>query len=217
VPDTVEVWNISWAWQPPAPSGNSIDDAVRYWEGWLDRGAKVAATGGCDNHYVATTAIQGNGQPTTWVFATERSARGVLEGLRAGRSTISHQPPLLAAPRVVLEADADGDGIYEAALGSEVPAGAALRARVSNAAGSQLRIVGTGGTALRAPIPAFMPEFEYRFVAPAAARWVRAEVLEPDGAAERATVCDEPLGDQTTFCRNRLAVLAMTSALYVVQ
>lgn len=215
VPDTIEVWNILWLWQPPAPSANSLDDAVRYWEGWLDRGARVAATGGSDNHYLATTPIQGNGQPTTWVLATERSPRGVLEGLRAGRSTISHQPPLLAAPRVVLEADADGDGIYEATLGSEVPAGAALRARISNAAGSQLRIVGTGGAALRAPIPSFTPEFEYRFTAPAGSRWVRAEVLEPDAAAERATLCDDAVGDQTTYCRNRLAVLALSSALYL--
>jgi hypothetical protein len=215
VPDTIEVWNISWLWQPPAPSANSLDDAVRYWEGWLDRGAKVAATGGSDNHYVATTGIQGNGQPTTWIFATERSVRGVLEGMRAGRTTISHQPPLLAAPRVVLEADADGDGIYEATLGSEVPPGVSIRARVSNAAGSQLRIVGTGGAALRAPIPSFTPEFEYRFSAPAGTRWLRAEVLEPDAAAERATVCDDAVGDQTTYCRNRLAVMALSSALYL--
>ena len=227
VPDTVEVWNISWLWQPPAPSANSLDDALRYWEGWLDRGARVAATGGSDNHYVATTAIQGNGQPTTWVYATERSARGVLEGLRAGRTTLSHQPPLLAPPQVVLEADRDGDGIYETALGGAVPAQTALRARVSNAAGAQLRLLASGGEVLRAAVPAFTPAFELRFTAPAGRRWVRAEVVEPDGAElrrEAATVCDAaglpaengfPEDTRTTYCRNRLGVLALSSALYL--
>lgn len=215
VPDTVEVWNISWAWQPPVPSGNSLDDAVRYWEGWLDRGARVAATGGSDNHWVTTTAVQGNGQPTTWVFATARSERGVIEALRAGRTTISHQPPLLAAPRVVIEADRDGDGVFEALLGDAAPARATLRVRVAQAAGTQLRIVGTGGVAIREPIPAFTPEFEYRFTVPAGTRWVRAEVVEPDAAAQRATVCDDLVGTQTTYCRNRVGVLALSSALYL--
>lgn len=227
VPDTVEVWNISWLWQPPAPSANSLDDALRYWEGWLDRGARIAATGGSDNHYVATTAIQGNGQPTTWVYATERSARGVLAALRAGRSTISHQPPLLAPPQVVLEADRDSDGVYETALGGTVPAHSALRARVRNAAGTQLRLLASGGEVLRAAVPAFTPEFELRFTAPAGRGWVRAEVVEPDGVAlrrEAATVCDVaglpaengfPEDTDTTYCRNRLGVLALSSALYL--
>ena len=81
------------------------DDAVRYWEGWLDRGAKVGATGGSDNHWRSTFAVQGVGQPTTWVFARERTAAGVLEGLRAGRTFISHQPPNLGGPRLFLEGD----------------------------------------------------------------------------------------------------------------
>ncbi|HXG27871.1 MAG TPA: CehA/McbA family metallohydrolase, partial [Nevskiales bacterium] len=215
VPDTVEVWNISWLWQPPAPSANSLDDAVRYWEGWLDRGEKVGLTGGSDNHYVATTPIQGVGQPTTWVFATERSTRGVLEALRAGRTSVSHQPPLLRAPQLQLEADADGDGIYESRLGDTVASGAALRARVANAAGGLLRIVTTGGVQLRVPVPALTPVFEHRFTVPAGTRWVRAELVEPDAAEQRAILCDDALGDQTTYCRNRLGVLAMSSALYL--
>jgi hypothetical protein len=215
VPDTVEIWNISWLYKPPAPSASSLDDAVAYWEGWLDRGEKVAATGGSDNHWVSTTAVQGNGQPTTWVFATERSEHGVIEGLRAGRTTITHQPPLLNSPRLVLEADADGDGIYEAALGDSVPAGSALRVRVTDAQGAQIRIVSNGGVLAHGPITAVTPVFEYRFTVPPGATWVRAEAVEPDGAEQRATVCDGAVGDRTTYCRNRLAVLAMSSALYL--
>jgi len=58
-------------------------------------------------------------------------------------------------------------------------------------------------------------EFEYRFRLPAATTWVRAELFEPDLAAERGVVCDDAFGSETTYCRNLLLVLAMTSALYL--
>ena len=230
-PDTVEVWNIGPRYyQSPFPSNTNNDDSTRFWEGWLDRGAHVTATGGSDNHWVSTTAAQGNGQPTTWVFATERSQRGVLDALRAGRTAISHQPPLVAAPRVVLEADADGDGIFEAMTGATVPANAQLRARVVNAAGGLLRIIaGAPGErrVIGAPVPTMTPVFTYTFTAARGATWVRADVVEPDGASVRGaatTVCDTlallgesgfPEDTDTTYCRNQLALLAMSSALYL--
>jgi hypothetical protein len=214
-PDTVEVWNISRLYQPPFPSGSSNDDAVRYWEGWLDRGARVGATGGSDNHFVATTAIQGVGQPTTWVFAEERSAAGVLEGLRRGRTFISHQPPGLAGPRLVLEADGNDDERFESMQGDTVRPGSALRVRASGAAGSLLRIITDGGRQAVDPVPVTGPEFEHRLRLPAGATWVRAELFDPDLAAERGVVCDDAVGSQTTYCRNQLLILAMTSALYL--
>lgn len=228
VPDTVEVWNIGPRYyQKPAPSNTNNDDSTRYWEGWLDRGHRVAATGGSDNHWVSTTAVQGNGQPTTWIFATERSERGLLEGLRAGRTAISHQPPLLNAPHLVIEADADGDGIFEAMTGDLVPAGAALRVRARDAGGTLLRIHASGGLVTELPVAVVTPVFEYRFTLPPGARWVRAEVAAADARDQRQAL-DETcantavLGDNgfpedtgTTYCRNQLAVLAMTSALYL--
>jgi glycerophosphoryl diester phosphodiesterase len=228
VPDTIEVWNIGPRYyQKPFPSNTNNDDSTRWWESWLDAGYKVAATGGSDNHYVATTAVQGNGQPSTWVFATERSERGVLEGLKRGRTFISHQPPLLAGARVFLEADADGDGRYEAIVGDTVPAGAPLRVRVLDAPGALLRIHATGGAIAAVPVPVVMPVFEYRFTAPAGKAWVRAELAMPDARAERQqgeAVCDAaglpgdngfPEDTHTTYCRNQLAVVAMSSALYL--
>jgi hypothetical protein len=203
-PDTVEVWNISRLWQPPLPSGSSNDDAVRYWEGWLDRGAKVAATGGSDNHWRSTFALQGVGQPTTWVFARERTAAGVLDGLRAGHTFISHQPPNLGGPRLFLES---GDRI----VGDEVAPGTRLRVRAEKAAGMFLRLVKTGGRQIGQPILVSGPGFTHSFTAPAAPGWVRAELFVPDAADVRA-LCDQP---QTTYCRNKLGVTAMTSAMYV--
>ena len=204
-PDTVEVWNISRLWQPPMPSGSSNDDAVRYWEGWLDRGAKVAATGGSDNHWRSTFALQGVGQPTTWVFALERTTAGVLEGIRAGHTFISHQPPNLAGPRLFLE----GNGTI---VGDEVAPGSRLRVRVENGAGTFLRLVATGSRPLGAPVLVTGPAFEHEFEAPAAPGWVRAELFAPDLAEERNALCDLP---DTTYCRNMLGVTAMTSAMYV--
>ena len=205
-PDTVEVWNISRLWQPPLPSASSNDDAIRYWEGWLDRGAKVAATGGSDNHWRTTFAAQGVGQPTTWVFARERTTAGVLEGIRAGRTFISHQPPNLGGPRLFLE----GEGTM---VGDDVAPGAPLRVRVEGGTGMFLRLVTTGGEFLGDPVPVTGPSFTHEFAAPnASPGWVRAELFAPDLAEERAALCDLP---DTTYCRNLLGVTAMTSAIYV--
>jgi hypothetical protein len=204
-PDTVEVWNISRLYQPPLPSGSNNDDAIRYWEGWLDRGAKIAATGGSDNHWRSTSALQGVGQPTTWVFARERTTAGILEGLRAGRTFISHQPPNLQGPRLFLE----GGGKM---VGGTVAPGTPLRVRVEGGAGMFLRIIATGGEPLGEPVPVTGPGFEHDFAAPAAPGWVRAELFSPDLAEQRQALCDN---DQTTYCRNMLGVTAMTSAMYV--
>ena len=215
VPDTVEVWNISRLYQPPFPSASSNDDAVRYWQGWLDRGYRVGATGGSDNHYVSTTPVQGAGQPTTWVLSRSRMAAGVLEGLRAGRTFISHQPPGLGGPRVYLEADANRNGGFESVVGATVPPGSPLRVRVQGAPGSFLRVITNGGRQAIRPVAVTSTSFEHRFRLPAGRTWVRAEIFDPDLAEERGVVCDDPFGSQTTYCRNMLLVLAMTSAIYL--
>src|SRR3954451_6462309 len=82
-PDTVEVWNAA---SPP----NSV--AEEYWGCWLELGERIAATGGCDGHWQSVNEFAGPGQPTTWVYARERSPRGVLEGIRDGRTVVASQP-----------------------------------------------------------------------------------------------------------------------------
>ncbi len=213
-PETIEVWNISRLYQPPLPSASSNDDAVRYWESWLDRGARVAATGGSDNHFVSTTAAQGVGQPTTWVYAEERSVAGVLEGLRRGRTSISHQPPGHGGPTLHLEADGDGDGRFEAMEGDSVAPGSEVRVTATGATGSLLRVIADGGRQAIEPVPVAGERFEHRVRLPETATWARAELFDPDLAAERGVVCDDAFGSETTYCRNQLLILAMTSALY---
>jgi hypothetical protein len=46
---------------------------------------------------------------------------------------------------------------------------------------------------------------------------VRATLSLPDAGAERTTVCDPVRGEQTTYCRNPITVVALTSPLYVEQ
>ena len=214
-PDTVEAWNISPLYQPPLPSASDNDGAIRYWEGWLDRGKKVGATGGSDNHYVATTALQGAGQPTTWVAVRKRSVRGVLEGLRKGRTFVSHQPPVHGGPRVFLEADRNRDGRYETVVGGTVRRRTPLRVRVHGAPGALLRVVTDGGELAFDPVPVTGARFVYRFGLRPGARWVRAELMGEDLPEQRRMLCDGLLGSQTTYCRNRIARLALTSAIYL--
>lgn len=204
-PDTVEVWNISRLYQPPFPSASNNDEAVRYWEGWLDRGAKVTATGGSDNHWRSTFAVQGVGQPTTWVYATERSAKGLFEGIRAGRTFISHQPPNAGGPRLFLEGE-------DVMAGDEVAPGAPLRVRVQGGSGTLLRLIGTGSKPVGEPVPVVGPDFQHDFKAPAVPGWVRAELFDPDLAEQRTTACES---EGTTYCKNMLGITAMTSAMYV--
>jgi hypothetical protein len=212
LPDTVEVWNLPRYYQPPLPSATDNDWAIRYWEGWLDRGEHVAATGGSDNHWRSTTAAQGAGQPTTWVYAEQRTPAGILAGIRAGHTTISYQPPAYAGPRVFLEADGDRNGSYEAIVGDRVPPGSPLRVRVEGAPGAYVSVVTDGGKPAFPARPVTAGRYEYRFTLPAGAHWVRAEVYGNDLQAQRSRLCD---GSQTTYCGNRILALAMSSALYL--
>jgi hypothetical protein len=200
-PDTVEAWNGPRFYQPPFPASNSHDDATRFWEGWLDRGARVALTGGSDSHWVATAAGQGAGQPTTWIYAEDRSVEGLLAGLRAGRTMVSHQPPAYGGPRVFLEADGDGDGVFEAMVGDVVPAGSALRVRVEGAPGAQLHVVTDGGEEAFPSTTVTGTSFTQRFTLPPGRSWVRAELVGEDARAQRQEHCPpELLG---SYCRNR--------------
>jgi hypothetical protein len=217
--DTVEAWNLPWYYQPPFPAASDNDRALRYWEGWLDRGRKVGVTGGSDNHYRATAPAQGVGQPTTWVFARERSVRGVLGGVRAGHTFVSHEPPAYGGPTAFLEADGNGDGRYEAMVGDTVPPGSALRVRVMGATGALLRVVSDGGRQAFAPVPISSGSFEYRFRLPRKDSWVHAEVYGTDVADQRVEGCTGVVGADgskaTTYCTNRVLMLALTSAIYL--
>ena len=224
VPDTIEVWNIgAWYYQRPGLASNDNDYSLSYWDSFLAAGAKVGATGGSDSHWRILSANQGVGEPTTWVWAKSRTREAILEGLRAGRTFISHEPPARAGTRLFLEADADGDGSFESMVGDSVPSGSTFRVRAENfAPGSIVRVVTDKGT-IEFPLTASGSEFSVK-----SDRYVRAELRLPDAQEKRVEHCDliareieDELGaDQDrereiTYCRNRLVVQSLTSAIYL--
>ena len=83
-PDTIEVWNVTSPIQLcRAPTGSAGSQ----------RGARVGATGGSDSHWLSTVAVQGVGNPTTWVLARRaHRARRCSTAIRAGRTTIVARP-----------------------------------------------------------------------------------------------------------------------------
>jgi hypothetical protein len=214
-PDTIEVWNIQHYFQPPMPSASANDSAIRYWDCWLERGARIGATGGSDSHWLSTSLVQGPGNPTTWVQADDRTTAGVLRALRAGRTSVGLVPPALGGAPLLLEADVDGDGTYESTTGDTVPPGTAMRVRSAGAGGGIVDVRANGtDLVVGAVLP---PGGDVRFRAPSdrAIGWVRATLSVPDAAAERALACDPLLGGSTTYCRAPLAVVALTSPIYL--
>ena len=129
------------------PASNDDDFAMQWYNGFLQRGYHVGITGGSDSHWVTTDSVQGIGDPTTWVFVRSLTVQGILDGLRAHRTFVSALPPLEHGPRLFLEADHNGDGVYEAIAGSVTSPRSTFRVRTVDAAISvskQLKALGLG-------------------------------------------------------------------------
>lgn len=109
--DTVEVWNSMYRFP------NFSEWVVHhFWDDLLKSGRRILAVGGSDTHHLVKwqSELFGHGNPTTWVYAEERTAEGILAGIKSGHVTISYAP---FAVRLDFTADADGDGIYEIIVG----------------------------------------------------------------------------------------------------
>ena len=212
--DSVEVWNISWHLQPPLPAMTSNEDAATYWECWLQRGARVAATGGSDSHWLSTSAVQGVGNPTTWVFSRTRDGSGVIAAIKEGRTSVSLVPPVLGGPRLLLEADADRNGSYESMIGDEVPPGTPMLVRAEGLLTAGFVEVRANGRDVFG-LKMVLPGQSVKFTAPSGTGWVRAMLRGQDLRDQRRTICDSLLGSQTTYCRNRIVMLALTSPIYI--
>ena len=194
-PDTIEVWN---------PSVVRSDISETYWECWLDRGERIGGTGGSDSHWLSLHAVAGPGQPTTWVYAREVSVAGILDGLRAGRTTVSGQPPELGGARLLIEAPREG------MVGDSVRPGARMRVTAPGlAVPGVVRIRANGRQILEQEIN---PGGAVSFRAPREAGWVRAILL-----AREALPVDTAVGDigDATPQRDGMPLLALTSPIYL--
>jgi hypothetical protein len=146
------------------------------------------------------------------VLSTERSARGVLDAIKAGRTAIAAVPPTSGGAPLLLEADRSHDGVYESMVGDTVPPGTPLRVRSASPVAAGVIELHTNSGLQSANLT---PGGAADFIAPAKSGWAWARLLEPDGVDVRRAICDPQVGDQSAYCRQPLLQVAMTSALYL--
>jgi hypothetical protein len=177
--DAVEVWNSMWLTRYDTVPLYEPDNhaAVTWWEQTFAPARRGVALGGSDNHWKVLDPTAGVGQPTTWVYAADRTPAGIIAGVQAGRTSISWQPPSHGGPRLVMDVVEDWSG-RAAMLGGSVHGDGQLLAVVTttNAVGQTLRLV-SGGQVVhesrillpgqRVEVPVVLPE----------GGWLRAELL----------------------------------------
>jgi hypothetical protein len=161
--------------------------AIAFWDAILDKGFKVPALGGSDDHRAGVS--DGNvespiGNPTTLVRAKELSVAGIMEGIRHGSTVVKLESP--TDPMAELEVGTkkgsstpDVIGYPGDTIGAQ---SVVLRVKVTGAVkedGQQLRLV-KNGVAVGEPIDVIGDPFVYETIVSAPAtgeeRW-RAEVL----------------------------------------
>ena len=184
-PDSVEVWNIGWPYRHPTPTTPmpvSVSDnykSLPYWERFLATGP-MPANGGSDNHWRSTVAVQGVGQPTTWVYSADRSEASILAAIAAGRTTISAEPPALGGARVFLSA---ASGTASWMVGDVVPSTAGritVEVRIVGGSGHVLSVVADGRPLQRVRIT--RPDVTHTLTVDAARHHhLRAEVYASEG------------------------------------
>jgi len=129
---SIEVWNSA-IWSKNA-------NAIMIWDDMLSSGRKLTGRGGSDAHHgtpetpdkATKNSYQARanyvGTPTTWVFATKRTAQAVVDALTNGRVCVTSNP---FAPRVEFDADWDQDGKMDMMMGDNAKAtGKPVRFRV---------------------------------------------------------------------------------------
>lgn len=178
--DSMEGWN----------RGSNIEVEIAYAENRWNRGFRFGINGASDDHFRELWGASSPGTPRTHVFASQRSERAILQAQQAGRTMLQLRT---TDPFVTLEADFNGDGVYEYLQGDEalVPAGTAgqLRVRVSNGSGSTVKLYQAPGSSLP-PLKTWMPvltdeSYTLAITAPATPTWYRVEVR---GSGEPAYV-----------------------------
>ena len=121
-------------------------------------------------------------------------------------------PPDTDIPFVVMEADPDGDGRFEALLGGSVSAGTPIRVGVFGGPFSVLRLVSDGSTVLD-QVDVFTPTFVHELEMPDDSTWIRAELFaRPEDTVGGS--CDVT-SKVASYCEDRIGMLALTSPLYL--
>lgn len=175
--DVVETWN----------KASGIETELRYAENRWNAGFRFGGVGASDNHFREIWAVAGPGTPATLAFSANASERAVLQALAAGRTGITARNDGVA-PVLTLEADGDGDGVYETLAGDElvVPAGrtVTLRLRIQRGTGANVTLYRNPGRTSGAVAAEYTPmQLEEIHTLPvtgeAGASWYYAELRGP--------------------------------------
>jgi hypothetical protein len=107
----------------------SVTSGIPFWDNLLEQGIHISAIGGSDNHDPTDRAGARQspvGKPTTVVYATELSAKGIADGVKSGRVFVD----LAGAPAATLDAEAR-IGAQVAYMGGTLALGRAEQANIS--------------------------------------------------------------------------------------
>lgn len=153
----IEIWNGPW--------GGLNADALVYWETRLKRGERTVAIGGSDTHNLRWPRVRlfhpSLGTPTTWVKVDgEPSAAAILDAVRRGDCFVSASP---SGPQLLFDRR-EGE----------------VRIRCVGGEGATLVVLSERGSEAAHPIPD--GDWESRIPIPAAARYLRAQILDATGA-----------------------------------
>lgn len=176
--DAFEVWNIHWLFRDDVFLGtvgtSENDEALELWTSLLNDGHELPIVGGSDNHWLATSAIQGIGQPTTWVFAEANTPEAILEAVHDGRTYLSWD---FAGPRISLRASSAS--VTDAMIGDTVPTGepVTFEVTVTGTAAERVRLVTCDGVQDEQPATPVGFEVTLSFEQ---ACWARVDVLDVD-------------------------------------
>lgn len=121
-----------------------------FWVEMLNRGHRLTAIGGSDEHTPDESSDQRIGQPTTVVYARNLSEEAIVDGLRSGRVYIRTRSP--EGPTLELWGAAPEARVYP---GETAPAGRLeLRAEVGRADGQRFEWIKGGNVVASGAVPA---------------------------------------------------------------
>ena len=96
------------------PGRSANGQSTLFWDLELKRGLKAGIIAGSNS----SSPVVPMASPVTYVYALEKSLRGILDGIRRGRTIVAKD---LNAPRLYFTADVLNNGKVEIMLGGSVP------------------------------------------------------------------------------------------------
>lgn len=110
--------------------------AALFWDHELRRGLKASPIGGS----MTSSKKVPMGSPVTYVYAAEKSVRGILDGLQKGRTFVSES---VSGPTLGFSADSRQDGVIDGGMGEIIPVGKVtdFYVTVRNAKGKKVEVL----------------------------------------------------------------------------